>query len=84
MTKPGYIENKNSSIDKTGDWAKNQPILNSSKCAKCYTCWLSCPEGAIKISESKTPVFNYNICKGCGICSKICPKNAIEMREKDE
>jgi len=64
--------------NKTGGWRTMIPILDQSKCVKCGTCWMYCPEGAIK-KGSKGFTIDYDYCKGCGICANECPVKAIRM-----
>ena len=73
----------NLSINRTGDWKTERPILDKGKCNKCGLCWLFCPDAAIKpVGEYYEPDLYY--CKGCGICAKVCPKDAITMTEEEE
>lgn len=68
-------------IPKTGDWRTFKPVINKKKCIKCHTCWLLCPEAAIKIDKKGYPKIDYHVCKGCLICFKNCPVRAIEKKE---
>jgi len=70
---------------KTGDWRSERPVIDHSKCVKCLTCYIYCPEMSIKVvwSPDKSKVerveVDYDHCKGCGICANECPVKAIEM-----
>jgi len=59
---------------KTGTWRVFKPVIDESKCIKCMTCWMYCPEAAIIVSSRKEyPRINYDYCKGCLICYEVCP-----------
>ena len=81
---PGAVitELGSSVSNKTGGWRNLKPVVNSKKCIKCGTCWMFCPDNAIKMTKTGI-VFDYNFCKGCGICAMQCPAKAIIM-EKEE
>lgn len=66
---------------KTGGWRVERPVLNKEKCVNCLLCWISCPEGAIKVQDGKIAEIDLDYCKGCGICAVECPPRvkAIEM-----
>ena len=66
---------------KTGNWRSERPVHIPEKCIHCFICWISCPEGAVKVDEEngKFVGFDYDFCKGCGICAYECPKDAIKM-----
>ena len=69
----------NSVKNHTGDWRTFRPVINQSKCIKCYQCWQYCPDSAIRIDEKTGKVYiDYTYCKGCLICVKQCPVKAIE------
>lgn len=75
----------------TGTWRSQRPIWNRDKCISCLICWISCPDGSIKIvsDEKRTSVvdgIDYDNCKGCGICAKECSTkiNAITMEQENK
>jgi len=74
-----------SRMNKTGSWRVFRPVVDHEKCKKCGTCWLVCPDNAMKKingGEKYEPDLDY--CKGCGICAHECPVNAIEMVEEEK
>ncbi len=60
------------------EWRYRKPIVKTTKCCHCGTCYLLCPTGCI---ESKDSYFasDPDYCKGCGICARVCPVSAIKM-----
>lgn len=60
-------------------WRVFSPKFDLEKCTGCKTCWLFCPETAIKWTEANKPEVEYRKCKGCGICVNECPVKAIEF-----
>ena len=71
-------------INFTGDWRTFIPIVDKSKCVKCYICWKFCPEPAIYIKEDGYVAIDYDYCKGCGICANECPTKAITMVREEK
>jgi pyruvate ferredoxin oxidoreductase delta subunit len=65
----------------TGTWRSKRPVLSPEKCVGCFSCWLFCPEVAIK--KTNPIEIDLRFCKGCGICAFECPVKAIGM-EKEE
>jgi 2-oxoacid:acceptor oxidoreductase delta subunit (pyruvate/2-ketoisovalerate family) len=59
-------------------------VINKKKCTKCLSCWLYCPEGAVKLTHKGGPKIDLKYCKGCGICAEECPMKTIEMRFEGE
>ncbi|WEU40968.1 MAG: 4Fe-4S binding protein [Candidatus Odinarchaeum yellowstonii] len=64
---------------KTGRWRHSKPVIDYSKCIRCYNCWLYCPDAAITVKKGASPIIDYIYCKGCGICAQECPKKCIFM-----
>ncbi|MDR0401601.1 MAG: 4Fe-4S dicluster domain-containing protein [Endomicrobium sp.] len=87
---PGGIVEAGTAINfHTGDWRLKKPIWNKNKCINCFLCWISCPDGSIKIVQDKNGIshvdgIDYFSCKGCGICAEECPitVNAIIMEQE--
>ena len=75
------LEPGSSTKYKTGDWRAFRPVLDEKKCVNCLTCWIYCPDIAIKRKE-KVVEIDYDYCKGCGICASECPVKAITMTEE--
>ncbi|MDR3111586.1 MAG: 4Fe-4S binding protein [Elusimicrobiota bacterium] len=74
----GLVEAGTAAEFHTGSWRSQRPVWNKDKCIHCLTCWISCPDSAIKTApdEKKGTVvtgIDYNYCKGCGICARECP-----------
>ncbi|MEM3396852.1 MAG: 4Fe-4S binding protein [Thermoplasmata archaeon] len=74
-----YSHLESTLINKTGEWRNMRPVLDRSKCIRCYICWKFCPDVAIKILPDGNIEHDYEFCKGCGICANECPKKAITM-----
>jgi pyruvate ferredoxin oxidoreductase delta subunit len=72
-------------IGKTGTWRVFRPVIDQTKCTKCNTCYLFCPESSIQFDEEKKCfIIDYDYCKGCGICSKVCTTHSIEMKLEEK
>ena len=81
----GVIVEPGNTIEyKSGKWRTFRPILDEEKCIDCMICWIYCPDGCVKVKDSKVVGFDYEHCKGCGICDRECPKEAITMVEEAE
>lgn len=68
----------------TEDEAKTEisRCFSCGYCNHCGTCFVFCPDCAIKWGPG--PLFDYEYCKGCGICPTECPGNVISfIREKE-
>jgi len=64
---------------KTGSWRWIRPVVDTSKCTRCFQCEIYCPDNTITVDPEKGVVVDYEYCKGCGICAQVCPVNAIKM-----
>lgn len=63
---------------KTGSWRIQRPLVNNSKCTRCFLCEIYCPGNVIETRNDGIRI-DLDYCKGCGICAKVCPQKAIEM-----
>lgn len=71
-----------------GPWEEERGVLTKDEavgeisrcfscghCNSCGTCWMFCPDLAVRWEDG--PVFDYDYCKGCGVCIQECPGNTI-------
>ena len=68
-------------------WAESFPYeevisFDIDACARCLTCFRSCPHGAIHFTNR--PNFLALACQQCGICTAFCPNEAIELRDMEK
>ncbi len=89
LAKPGWkqipiagIPFKKATEYHTGDWRTFKPVIDQSKCTKCLTCWIFCPDDSI-VWDGNTVQVDYRYCKGCGICAEMCPVKAITMVKEE-
>jgi len=57
--------------------------LSCGHCNACGTCFVFCPDGAIRWEEGG-PVIDLEFCKGCGICVVECPGRALVLVNERE
>ncbi len=69
---------------KTGLWRLERPVVDTSKCTRCFQCEIYCPANVIRVDKEKGAMINYDYCKGCGICANVCPAKAITMVKEGE
>ena len=74
----------NAATYRTGDWRSQRPVYNKDRCIRCGTCYVFCPDMAIKIIQDGYIEHNFYYCKGCGICAEECPTGAIAMKDEEE
>lgn len=62
-------------------------VINSDSCKGCRFCIVSCPKGALSVSDvinSKgyLPVkVDSDKCICCGVCFNVCPDCVFEIKE---
>jgi len=74
----------NAATYRTGDWRSQRPVYNKDRCIRCGTCYVFCPDMAIKIIQDGYIEHDLYYCKGCGICAEECPTDAIAMKDEEE
>ncbi len=74
----------NAASYRTGDWRSQRPVYNKDRCIRCGTCYIFCPDMAIKIIQGGYIEHDFYYCKGCGICAEECPTGAIAMKDEEE
>jgi pyruvate ferredoxin oxidoreductase delta subunit len=74
----------NAASYRTGDWRSQRPVYIKDRCIRCSTCYIYCPDIAIKVLEDGYIKHNFYYCKGCGICAQECPTEAIVMKDEEE
>ena len=79
IDKPG-----NAAVYRTGDLRSQRPVYNQDRCIRCGTCYVFCPDMAIKILADGYVEHDLYYCKGCGICVEECPTDAITMVDEEE
>ena len=63
-------------------WAELERCLSCGTCNECGTCFVFCPDGAIRWEDG--PVIDLDFCKGCGICAVECPGGALVLVNERE
>ncbi len=66
-------------VGKTGSWRWRKPVVDNSKCRRCFLCEIYCPDNCILVDPDKGVSIDYDYCKGCGVCASVCPVEAITM-----
>ena len=79
LREPGSARNY-----RTGDWRSQRPVYNKDRCIRCGTCYVFCPDMAIKVLADGFIEHDLYYCKGCGICVEECPTDAITMVDEEE
>jgi len=74
----------NAACYRTGDWRSQRPVYNKARCIRCGTCYIFCPDMAIKALDDGYIEHDLYYCKGCGICAQECPADAIAMVDEEE
>ncbi|MFY9152087.1 MAG: glycyl-radical enzyme activating protein [Prolixibacteraceae bacterium] len=60
---------------------KQERMYAQSKCIRCGTCVVACPEKAISLTPEGIET-DPEACKICGNCAEVCPTTAIELSGK--
>ena len=79
---PAIEAEATSALRTTEGWRIYRPVIERSRCTRCFICFALCPEGAIRLDSQNYPVIDYGHCKGCLVCMTECAPQAIgELRE---
>ncbi len=85
MSAPAIRSPETSRHVKTGLWRTVRPVIDYSKCRKCWwNCSCFCPDSAITVNAEGFPVIDYAYCKGCLVCVRECPRKAMEVVPEGE
>ena len=57
-----------------------RPIVDYSRCSRCWKCVDFCKFGAMSRGK-EGPVIDYSRCEGLGACAVVCPSQAISLKE---
>ncbi len=81
---PGGVIPEGGTADRylTGGWRSMRPVFHPAACVHCLTCWILCPDAAVKAKDGKVTGYDYDHCKGCGICAYECPVNKAHAAGK--
>jgi pyruvate ferredoxin oxidoreductase gamma subunit len=75
---PAIHAGMNSGLQKTGLQRFFRPVIDLSRCKRCWwLCSSFCPDSAILVEPDGTPHIDYDHCKGCLICVSQCPLHCI-------
>ena len=74
---PAIHTSRTASLNHTGSWRTERPLISENLCSRCMLCALYCPDSVISRDASGLPVIDYGHCKGCMICASVCPGHAI-------
>jgi pyruvate ferredoxin oxidoreductase gamma subunit len=75
---PSVLAAANTPLRQTGNWRVWRPVIELSRCTRCWLCFVSCPDGAIALDAQDYPHIDYDVCKGCLICVEECPTQTID------
>lgn len=83
LAAPSIAAGQTSLLRSTEGWRVYRPVIDLSRCTRCFYCFALCPEGAIRLDEQNYPQVDYQHCKGCLVCVEECPPGVIEkVREE--
>ena len=72
-----------SALRTTAGWRVFRPVIETTRCTRCFLCFALCPEGAIRLDAQNYPIIDYDHCKGCLVCVAECPPQVIrQVREE--
>jgi dissimilatory sulfite reductase (desulfoviridin) alpha/beta subunit len=58
------------------------PGVGDNACNGCNVCVQSCPDQAIRLTDTpgrdKTPIIDMDRCQRCGKCIQVCPSRTLE------
>ncbi len=60
------------------------PEIREQRCARCLTCYRTCPHRAIVLQANDKPMINPDACFSCGLCVSSCPAKAIFQETVDD
>jgi Pyruvate/2-oxoacid:ferredoxin oxidoreductase delta subunit len=80
---PDLLAEESVSIAADAALAEMERCLSCGHCNECGTCFVFCPDGAIRW-EAGGPVIDLEYCKGCGICVVECPGRALILVNERE
>jgi heterodisulfide reductase subunit A-like polyferredoxin/coenzyme F420-reducing hydrogenase delta subunit len=60
------------------------PKISERRCARCLTCYRTCPHRAITLQADDIPLINPEACFACGLCVSSCPAKAISQETLDD
>jgi coenzyme F420-reducing hydrogenase delta subunit/NAD-dependent dihydropyrimidine dehydrogenase PreA subunit len=60
------------------------PEIREQRCARCLTCYRTCPHRAITLQASDKPIINPEACFACGLCVSSCPAKAISQETLED
>ena len=79
----------NFTVNKTGSWRTERPIIDLDKCIDCLSCSQACNDDSIltiygEDGLKKVTGIDLDHCKGCAACVTVCPSKAIHMVPETE
>jgi heterodisulfide reductase subunit A-like polyferredoxin/coenzyme F420-reducing hydrogenase delta subunit len=66
-------------LEADGTPAEPAPIIREQLCARCLTCYRTCPHRAIVLQANDKPMIRPEACFACGLCVSSCPAKAISQ-----
>ncbi len=78
----GLFDEETATISGAEALSEIERCLSCGHCNACGTCFVFCPDGAIKWDDG--PVLDLQFCKGCGICVTECPGHVVILVNERE